>query len=66
LIDKAGRAALQPLIDRESDDGRIDVDQSMSLTFIQKLLGAAETTGNSGILGRIRGATSTTVAVATR
>jgi len=23
LIDKAGRAALQPLIDRESDDGRI-------------------------------------------
>jgi len=38
LIDKAGRAALQPLIDRESDDGRIDVDQSMSLTFIQRLL----------------------------
>ena len=38
LIDKAGRTALQPLIDRESDDGRIDVDQSMSLTFIHRLL----------------------------
>ena len=39
LLDKAGRAALQPLVDHVCDDGRIDLDQSMALSFIQKLLG---------------------------
>jgi hypothetical protein len=39
LLDKAGRAALQPLVDHVCDDGRSDLDQSMALSFIQKLLG---------------------------